>query len=108
MSKRTIGSALAATGMIAATALAVLTAGPAAATGNGNGNGHDYGKCEEIKHYDLKDVTHEGGGSAELTRYGLRMKTPGSAQPGPVGDAGRGQEPVRVREGAELQDVLAR
>jgi LPXTG-motif cell wall-anchored protein len=76
MSKRTIGSALAATGMIAATALAVLTAGPAAATGNGNGNGHDYGTCEEIKHYDLKDVTHEGGGSAELTRYGLRMKTP--------------------------------
>ena len=74
MSKRTIGSALAATGLIAATALAVLTAGPASATGNGNG--HGYGKCEEIKHYDLKDVTHEGGGSAELTRWGLRMKTP--------------------------------
>jgi LPXTG-motif cell wall-anchored protein len=74
MSKRTIGSALAATGLIAATAFAVLTAGPASATGNGNGHGHD--KCEEIKHYDLKDVTHEGGGSAELTRWGLRMKTP--------------------------------
>jgi LPXTG-motif cell wall-anchored protein len=74
MSKRTIGTALAATGLIAATALAVLTAGPASATGNGNG--HEYGKCEEIKHYDLKDVTHEYGGSAELTRWGLRLKTP--------------------------------
>lgn len=78
MSKRTIGSALAATGMIAATALAVLTAGPASATGNGygNGTGHDYGKCEEIKHYDLDGVTKDDGGSAELTRHGLRMKTP--------------------------------
>ncbi len=90
MSKRTIGSALAATGLIAATALAVLTAGPASATGNGNG--HGYGKCEEIKHYDLKDVTHECGGSAELTRWGLRMKTPDNS----AGSAGRGRSRART------------
>jgi LPXTG-motif cell wall-anchored protein len=69
MNKRTIGSALGAAGLIAASALAVLTsATPASAT--------EQRKCEVIKHESLDGyVTQYGDGSAELTHWGLGLET---------------------------------
>lgn len=66
MNKRTIGSALGAASLIAASALAVLTATPASATND---------KCEVIKHENLDGVTTDGKGSAELTHWGLGLET---------------------------------